>query len=209
MQRLIEGRHSNVDLVLRTEDGDASHHPLRAGLGYDMIVCRLKRGGVPSWQHKELCPASWRDCGHGVYTLSLAPEEFASAEHLLVLLDGTAELRPRIVPELLTLAVEPPRPSGALAIPRTILCGHVVTLAQVGKPKAVVSAKVAQFPLVLGSAGFCSDVVTTECDEDGYFELPIVTGAFVNVTVPAINYTRQFVVPPPPAPGVPVRLFTL
>lgn len=205
MQRLIEGRRAEVDVILRSADGAIP----RPGVRCDDVACRYKRRGAPAWKEKLLTPATWRDCGHGVYTLDLAPDEFDGADQLVVFLHGTSELERPFAAELLTFEVAPPHSTGAPAIPQTTLCGHVLTLALQGKQKAQVTARVAQVPLVLGGAGVSNDVVSAETDESGYFELVLVTGALVNVQVPAINYQRQFVVPPPPAPGIPVRLFSL
>lgn len=209
MQRLVEGRHAEVDVILRTPGERSGHTVPSLGVRAEDITCRCKRRGVPAWQDKMLTPANWRDCGHGVYTLELAPDEFRDADQLVVLLEGNGEVRPSIVPELLTFEVVTTPLSGVPAIPQTILCGHVLTLGLAGKQKAQVTATVAQVPLVLGGAGISRDVVTVESDETGYFELILVTGALVTVQVPAINYQRQLVVPPPPAPGIPVRLFSL
>lgn len=209
MQRLVEGRHAEGDVMLRTPGERSGHTVPRLGVRPEDVTCRCKRRGVPAWRDKMLTPATWRDCGHGVYTLDLAPDEFHSADQLTVLLEGSTELRPAIVPELLTFEVVTAPPSGVPAIPQTTLCGHVLTLSLNGKQKAQVTATVAQVPLVLGGAGIARDVVTVETDETGFFELTLVTGALVTVQVQAINYQRQLVVPPPPAPGIPVRLFSL
>lgn len=209
MQRLVEGRHAEVDVILRTDGERPGHTVPRLGLRTEDVLCRLKARGTPSWQAKVLTPANWRECGHGVYTLDLAPEEFDGADRLVVFVEGRAELRPSFTPALLSFEVVPAQPSGVPGIPQTTLCGHVLTLGLAGKQKAQVTARVAQVPLVLGGAGISNDVVTVETDESGYFELVLVTGALVTVNVQAINYQRQFVVPPPPAPGIPVRLFSL
>lgn len=209
MQRLVEGRHAEIDVILRTAGERSGQIAPRVGVRAEDVSCRCKRRGIPAWNDKALTPASWRDCGHGVYTLDLAPEEFHAADQLTVLIEGSAELRPPIEPELLTFEVVTAPPSGVPAIPQTILCGHVLTLNLTGKQKAQVTATVAQVPLVLGGAGIARDLVTVETDADGYFELTLVTGALVTVQIAAINYQRQLVVPPPPAPGIPVRLFSL
>lgn len=209
MQQLIEGRHSEVDVILRTDGERAGHTVPRLGLRTEGVLCRLKRRGTPAWKMKVLTPASWRDCGHGVYTLDLAPEEFEDTDRVVVFFEPTETLRPSFAPELVTCEVVPPPPTGAPSIPQTTLCGHILTLGLNGKQKAQVTARVAQVPLVLGGAGISNDVVAAETDETGYFELTLVTGALVSVQVQAINYQRQFVVPPPPAPGIPVRLFSL
>lgn len=209
MQRLTEGRRAEIDVILRTDGERPGHTVPRLGLRTEDVLCRLKRRGTPAWQMKILTPASWRECGHGVYTLDLDSEDVRDTDQLVVFLEAPAMVKPTFAPELLTFDVVPALPTGVPAIPQTTLCGHVLTLGLAGKQKAQVTARVAQVPLVLGGAGISNDVVAVETNEDGYFELTVVTGALVTVQIQAINYQRQFVVPSPPAPGIPVRLFSL
>lgn len=198
MVQLIEGRHASVDILVG-----------RAGLTSTDVACHIKRAGATAWRPKELTPASWRDAGHGVYVLSLDPSDVDEVG-LLVVLIAAAETKTPFPPTLRWFEVIEARYAGGTpAIPKTTIVGHVVTLDERGKAKAQVTARVAQFPLVLGGAGICNDVVTVETNDDGFFSLTIVTGALVNIQIPAINFSRQFVVPPPVAPGIPVRLFSL
>jgi hypothetical protein len=194
--------------MIHARDEHGREHP-RTGLGAQDVVCRLKREGVPAWADKELTPASWRDCGHGVYQLALAPDEFENTDRLTILVEGSAELRPAILPELVPLSVVDAPPRGIPTVPQTILCGHVITLDMKGKHRAVVTARVAQLPHLVGGAAISNDPINAETDEQGYFQVTVPTGAIVAVAIPAINYQRQVVVPPAPASGIPVRLFTL
>jgi hypothetical protein len=77
------------------------------------------------------------------------------------------------------------------------------------EPKAQVVARLAIAPVSIGAAAISSEAITVEADEDGEVVMKLVTGATVHVTIQAVNWTKQFVVPPPPAAGMPVRLFSL
>jgi hypothetical protein len=204
--RLIEGKTARIDLLVRA--ADAQRTP-RTGLGPADVGCYLKRPGASTWTPKELTPANWQEAGHGLYVLTLDPAEFDATGDLAIFVEGRPDLQPGIVPILEAFDVVEGRPIGMPPIPQTTLCGRVLSLDQKGKPKAVVFARVAQLPLIIGGAAVCNDPLTVETNEDGYFELTVITGAVVQVQITAINYQRQFVVPPPPAPGVPVRLFSL
>lgn len=197
--QLIEGRRASVDILVG-----------RSGLTTDEVLCHLKRAGATAWRPKELTPANWQEAGHGVYVLSLDPGDVDEVGGLVVLITPAPDVKSPVTSTLHHFEVVESRYAGTIpAIPKTTICGHVVTLDEKGRAKAQVTARVAQFPLVLGGAGICNDIVTVETNDDGFFSLTIVTGAIVNVQIPCINYSRQFVVPPPPAPGIPVRLFTL
>jgi hypothetical protein len=37
----------------------------------------------------------------------------------------------------------------------------------------------------------------------------LITGATVSCQIQSINYNRIVTIPPPPAPGIPVRLFSI
>jgi hypothetical protein len=65
-----------------------------------------------------------------------------------------------------------------------------------------------QQPLAIGGIAVLSEPLTTETDERGYFQFDAITGANVQVQIPALAYNRTLVVPPPPAHGIPVRLFS-
>jgi hypothetical protein len=208
--KLIHGRPNSVDLLIRSDDHRASPaNPPRTGLRPDDVVCRLKRSGTLAWSHKELTPASWQDAGHGIYVLSLTAEDIGDAQALTVLITGSHELKQPIVPMQQMFEVVEPEWLGPTPIPETILCGRILTLDEKGKPKAQVIARVAQFPLLVGAAAITNDAITVETNDDGFFELKVVTGAIVHIQIPAIQYQKQIVVPPAPAPGIPVRLFSL
>jgi hypothetical protein len=200
MIQLVEGRHACVDLPVGY-----------TGLTSENVVCRLKRAGAPGWRHKELTPANWQDAGHGLYVLSLEPSDVDATGLLCVVIEVSAEARKiGFAPSLHHFEVVEPRPSQSRPeIPHTTLCGYIVTLDQKGRAKAQVTARVTQFPLILGTAGIANDAVTVETDETGYFELSVATGAAITIQIPALNYTRNIIVPPPPVPGFPVRLFSL
>jgi hypothetical protein len=203
---LIEGRPAQVDLFMIAAEGE-SHQGL-VGLHPADVDCLIKRCGRTEWKRKDLTPASWQDVGHGIYALTLDAHDFEGTDMLTLLVQGHPGFSPPIRPVVRRLDVVEARQPG-LPIPQTVLCGRVLSLDQKGKAKAAIIARVAQLPLTIGGAAICNDPITTETNEEGYFELSVVTGAIINVQIPALNYQKQFAVPPPPAAGVPVRLFSV
>lgn len=202
---LVDGRPAHIDVLMKT---DAESPKGRAGLKPGDVDCLLMRCGWTEWTRKELTPASWRDVGHGVYALTLEAKEFEGTDTLTLLLQGHPGVSPPVRPVLRRFDVVEAHKPG-IPIPETILVGRVLSLDQKGKAKAAVTARVAQLPLVIGGAAICNDPITTETNEEGFFELRCVTGAVINVQIPALQFQKQFAVPPPPAPGVPVRLFSV
>lgn len=203
---ITEGRVAELQIVMTSQDEPCHGRP---GLAPGDVDCLVLRQGHTTWARKELTSATWRDHSHGVYTLTLEPKEFDGSASVTVLLQGHPGLAPPILSVLEKHEVVEARKSGIQPIPETILCGRVLTLAQTGKAKAAVVARVVQLPLVIGGAAITNDPVSTETNDDGDFELRLITGAVVNVQIQAINFQKQFAVPPPPAPGVPVRLFSI
>ncbi len=199
MIQLVEGRHACVDLLVG-----------RAELASGDVICRLKRGGAIGWRQKDLTPANWQDAGHGLYVLSLEPGDVDSVGHFAVLVEPAATAKHAFAPSLHEFEVIEPRVSERRPeIPYTTLCGYIVALDGKGRAKAQVTARISQFPLVLGGAGIANEVVSAEANETGYFEIPLPTGAPVTVQIQALNYTRNIIVPAPVTPGIPVRLFSL
>jgi hypothetical protein len=208
--RLTHGRQNALDLLIRTEDYNGNPpDPPRHGLRPHDVVCHVKRSGSLAWVRKDLTPANWQDSGYGVYVLTLEADDIADASTVTLLVGGAPGLKPPILPFQETFEVEQKPQRGTTPIPETILIGRLVTLAEQGKPKAQVTARVAQFPLVVGGVAITNDPIMVETDDEGAFELHVVTGALIQVNIPAVQYQRQFIVPPPPAPGIPVRLFSL
>jgi hypothetical protein len=207
-ETLVEGQRTQVDVLLETETA-AGRRP-RLGLAPTDIVCRLKEHGSATWHEKKLDNLSWRDSEHGVHTLTIEPGDCDTADGLSVLLTGRAGLDPPIVPLLRTFRIAPPRPRfTATDLPCTTVCGRIMTLDHRPRVKAQLNFRVQQPPLAIGGIAVTGEQITVETDEKGYFEVDLVTGANVAVQIQAITYNRIIVVPPPPAPGIPVRLFSI
>lgn len=207
MHEIVEGQRAQLDFLLETET--ASGRPL-SKLAPTDVVCRLKEKGCATWREKKLDNLSWRDAEHGVHTLTIEPGDFDSTDGLSVLLTGRDGLDPPVVPVLRTLRVSPPRPRFTAAdLPCTTVCGRIMTLDHRPRVKAQLNFRVQQPPLAIGGIAITGEQITVETDEKGHFEVDLVTGANVAVQIQAINYNRIIVVPPPPAPGIPVRLFSI
>lgn len=208
--RLIQGRAATVDIVLRTDD-PARHFPLRAGLGPSDVTCQRKRSGSASWVPMPLDAATWRDSGNGTYLLDLDATDVEAPGALFIFVSGAPGLAPPVLPVLLEAEVVPERHfSGTRPdLPRTILVGQLA--GQDGRPLvgATITASLLETPVLLRGAAIAGDAIMARSDDDGFFELPLITGATVDLSIAAARYRRTLVVPPPPAPGVPVRLFSI
>jgi hypothetical protein len=208
--QLIQGRSAVLDLVLRTDD-PARLFPPRAGLGAADVICQLKRAGATAWASRPLDPASLREVGQGAYLLSLDASELDTLGTLLVLVTGQPSMVPGILPSLTSAEVVAARQFRAARpdLPATVLIGQIAGLD--GRPiaRATLTATLLQAPLVLEGIAVAGDAVIGASDDDGFFELPLLSGATVDVEIPALRYRRTLVVPTPPAPGAPVRLFSI
>jgi hypothetical protein len=223
--KLIPGRPNAIDLLIRTEDHRATPpDPPRAGLRPQDVVCHLKSAGSFGWTRKELSPASWQDSGRGTYVLTLDPDDLEHTHVISVLITGAPGLRSPVIPVERTFevgklpsyddtceVVEKGRPcdEDEDEVLETILRGRVITLAKAGKPKAQVIARLAQCPQTVSGAVLANDTITVETDDHGSFELKVATGANIQLQVPAAQYTRNLIVPPPRKRGEPVELFPL
>jgi hypothetical protein len=124
---------------------------------------------------------------------------------------GQPGLAPTILPALISAEVVVARQFRAARpdLPATIVVGQIAGLD--GRPiaGATVTATLVQAPLVLEGVAIAGDGVIAASDDDGLFELPLLCGATVDLQIPALRYRRTFLVPLPPAPGAPVRLFSI
>ncbi len=208
--QLLQDRPARLDVVLRTDDA-ARLHPLRDGLRPLDVTCQVKRAGDTAWAPTPLGAGTWLEVGHGAYLLELAALDLERAGSLLVLVSGALGLVPAIHPVLLQVEVVPARElRGARPdLPQTIVIGQLA--GQDGRPlaRATVSATLLETPLLLRGTAIAGDAVIASSDDDGFFALPLITGATVDLSIPAARYRRTLVIPPPLAPGVPLRLFSI
>lgn len=204
-QLLDEGERAHVVVVLR----DVADGALRVGVRSGDVSCLLHRipGGIVE---KPLDEISWTENPPGLYTLTLEPSEIESQRVVTVVLAGRTGLKPAIKPSVWRCRVlpRPPRPLPD-ELPRTTLCGRIMTVDMKPRPKVPVTVRVMQQPLAIGGIAVLSEPLTTETDERGYFQFDAITGANIQVQIPALAYNRTLVVPPPPGHGIPVRLFSI
>lgn len=209
MHELVEGRRTQVDVLLHTATA-GSHVPApRPGLGPGDVICRLKHDGAASWRDKALDPVTWQDADHGVYVLTIEPDDLAAGNTLTVLIAGRPGVEPPIAPLLRTFRIVPPPPRKlGTDLPRTTVCGRILTSDHRPKPKLLVTFRLTT-PTSIGGIAITPEPVSVETDQDGYFQVDLITGLNVTVQIQALNYNRAIVIPPPAAPGLPVRLFSL
>lgn len=204
-QILDEGERAHVIVVLRNgEDG-----ALRTGVRADDVTCVLHRipGGIVE---KHLDELSWSERPTGVYTLTLAPSDIDSQRMVTVVVVGRDGLKPAIKPSVWRCRVcpRPPKPPPD-ELPRTTLCGRITTLDMKPRPKVPITVRTLQQPLAIAGIAILSEPLTTETDERGYFQFDAITGANIQVQIPALAFNRQLTVPPTPAVGIPVKLFSI
>lgn len=192
---LLEGQRAHVDVLVRSTD---------ERIVPERVECLIKRPRESQWRTKALTPASWLALGHGVYSLRLDPEDLPEPGAMSVLVKGEG-----IEPTLSSFRVVPQHHTSPTDVMLTTLVGRVVGLDGKPKPKAQVVARLATAPLNVGGVAISNEAITVEADEDGEVMLKLVTGATVHVTIQAVNWNKQFVVPPPLAAGLPVRIFSL
>ena len=205
MDEIVEGQPARLDLLFRTCATAA-----RASLPASDVVCRLKGSGTSSWREKKLDAVSWQDGEHGVYILTLDPGDLPDGDRVTLLVEGRPDVRPTIDPILRTFKVVPPRPRFVAGdLPRTSVVGRIMTLDCKPRVKAQLTFRIPQGPLAIGGIAVTGEQITAETDADGWFEVDLVTGASVAVQIQSINWNRIVVVPPAPAIGVPVKLFSI
>ena len=211
MDEIVEGRRAQFHLLPRsTSIGETVDGAFRAELGPSDVICRLRAAGTGTWHEKKLDPVSWQAVGHGVYVLTIEPTEVPACDQLIFLVESRPGLKLAIEPMLRTARVVPPSAQlvpGDLAVTR--VCGRLVGLDGKPRVKAPLIFRIHQPPLLSGGIAVTGDPTTIESDERGYFSVDLVTGATVSVQIQAIAYNRVVVIPPPPAPGIPVRLFSI
>ncbi len=194
---LLEAQRVQVDILVRREAGGQM-------LGADDLTCLIRRPREGNWRKKELSPASWLALGHDVYSLRLDPEDIPEPGAMSVLVESKG-----LPPVLTSFRVVSRLQPSSTEVMLTTLVGRVTGLDGKPKAKAAVTAKLAAASVSVGGAAISQEVISVESDDEGAFSLRLVTGTQVVVTIQAVAWTKQFVVPPPHAAGMPVRIFSL
>ncbi len=208
--QLVQDRAGLLDVVVRTDD-PARLYPPRPGLRAEDVVCQVKRPSETAWRALPLSAAAWRDAGLGAYVLELGPAVLDTTGLLLLHLGAAPALTLPILPLLLSIEVVEARRFHASRpdLPETVLVGQLVDLGGRPMAHATVAATLLEVPLLLGGIAVAGQAVQVASDENGFFELPLLTGATVDLQISVARYRRTLVIPPPPAPGAPVRLFSI
>lgn len=138
-----------------------------------------------------------REFGLGFYEIDLA----ATDTNVL----GSLDLRwagPTVRTGLLTAFIADVAPTSPNAIqppPLSSVFGYVYTPNGAPALNAAISARVLSQPTILHPAAegmaLSTGLVTALTDSDGFFTLPLVAGAQVDVTIPAANFRRTITVP--------------
>jgi hypothetical protein len=211
LDEIVEGARAQFHLLPRPVQAHGASEPGHTPeLGPLDVTCRLRTLGTGTWHEKKLDAVSWQHVGHGVYVLTVDPADLPPGDGLAILVEANTGGKPRIEPILRTVRVVPPRAQLVPGdLPVTTVCGRLVALDGKPRVKAPLTFRIHQPPLLSGGIAVTGEMATCETDDRGFFQIDLVTGACVAVQVQAIAFNRILVVPPPPAPGIPVRLFSI
>lgn len=161
----------------------------------DVTADLRKEGG--SFAAMTLTGSNFVETGSGFYTLSLAATDTDVLGTLYVRIDGAAIKL--VLTSAFVAASAPINPTQAQSIPVTALFGYVNLPDGAPMAGATVSARILSTPSIQYTGDeavlFGTGLVTVKTDSSGFFSISLVTGAEVDVFVPAADYRRTLTVP--------------
>jgi hypothetical protein len=199
--RLFESRRADLRILVGGPEP-------RIGLKPDHVRVELLPAGAVAWREKALTPSSFRDLGRGVYALAFDPDEVGGPGVLAFVVSGRDGLDPPLAPMLHSYEVAPATSAADRITIRTTLTGRVVTIDDKPIPQSKVIVRPIQ-PFTICGTFVSIQAVNIDCDADGRFEFDALAGATLNVQIPVVGVNKNIVVPPPPAPGLPIALSSL
>lgn len=185
-QEVTQSVSANI-VVLLTKDNIAV-----TGLTYSSVTARFRKEGGSSFSTKTLTAPTFVEIGYGVYTITFSAADLGTAGSFVVVVTGASIDQSTTLVNVLP-ATETSVP---VSLETCVVTGYVYDVS--GKPiqGAAVSATVVGHPSIEQSTAVMQDsTVTTATDANGYFYLPLVRLADVEVYIPSANYRRRFVVP--------------
>lgn len=169
---------------------DVSGEPVLA-LAFDDVTVEYKKYSSQVWVAKVLTVDDWYEVGDGVYGITFSEDELDVAGSFVFKLEGAA-----IATYIEVAHIESDGSSDALDVPTCVVSGYVFSLSGTAVADAAVVARVLGFPATVDSQAALTDTTSTATtDSNGYFELTLVREAYVHVTIPKANYSRQLTVP--------------
>ena len=138
-----------------------------------------------------------QELGEGIYRLILSAQDTDVLGELLYSVRGVGTLVPQIgnfVGQVL-ITENPLVPPVSPIVPYCVVTGTILDLSSEPMVNAAVTAKVLAPPTLLANVGISNSLVATVTDTNGYFELPMIQGATVDIIISANGLRRQLVVP--------------
>lgn len=197
---LIQNQASSVILYLElSETGLAA-----TGLTFADMSAGIKKTGDAAFATFTLTAGNFTELDDGYYEVDLATGDTDTLGNLYLRFTSATTKASLIVGNVVAAASAPVVPA-PYVIPTTSIEGYVYGIDGTPEESVVVAARILTQPTILATGvALLPDVLTALTDSSGYFVIELLTGAQVEIQIPALNYRRTFVVPASTA-----NLFTL
>jgi hypothetical protein len=174
------------------------------GLTFADVTCDIKKSGDSSFSTFTLSALNFTELDEGYYEVDLATTDTDDLGNLYLRF-STSTTKPSLVVANVVAAPVAPSAPAPVVIPTTAIEGYIYNLDGTARESITIAARILSQPTIVPTGvALMPDVTVTATDEDGYFVLDLLTGAQVEVQIPALNYRRTITVPASPA-----NLFTL
>lgn len=189
---LLQSTASTVTVYVELTAGGAA-----TGLAFSDVTVEIqKSGGSYAAMNPVLDATSWTEVGSGTYTIDLSANDTDTLGNMYVRVTG-ATVKTTLSPLFISEAA--PSPTATLPVATTLLFGYVLDSQGAPLAGAAVSAKPLSTPSVgySGTEGYVqsNNLVTTNTDSSGFFQISLVTGSQVDFFIPSSNYRRTLEVP--------------
>lgn len=185
MLTLTENTAANATVLLTLS---ASGLPA-TGIAHTALTVELSKAGG-AFSPKVMTALNWTEVGNGVYTLALSATDTNTLGDLIVTVNAATVTQFVVDAEVVTAA----QASSAVELLTCILSGYVIGLGGQPMPGQGVFARLVGTTWQ-GSIGVGDSVVATKTNENGQFFLTLARLAEVQVSIPAMNFSRLLTVP--------------
>ena len=167
----------------------ASSGAAATGLVAADLTCEISKNGGALAAYSLV--GKLTEIGSGIYTVSFTAAALDTLGQFIFTLNGATISQFAGDAEVVGAAST----ATSASVLTCILSDHVFGL--VGEPVhgAAVTARVLASPLIQGAVGISASTVGVTTDATGQFFLTLPRGAEVEVTIPAMGYTRRLTVP--------------
>lgn len=186
---LLKDTAGTVTVLLTLQSGGPA-----LGLSYAAVAVALKKAGQSSFTTLTLDNTTFVEIGDGVYDVKLGAADTNVVGNFTLKFSGTV-VNNQLVTGYVTSALPVNPTSIVLPSNRTGLFGYLKDIHGDPISNADVFARVVGMPVHDTTTGYSISSMDTKTDENGFFFITLVTSLTVNITIPAINYSRTLVVP--------------